>query len=205
MAVLNPIKVVITNWEKGRVEWLDAPNNLENEALGQRKVPFTGELYIEAEDFMEEAPNKKYKRLVKDDEVRLMYAYFIRCNEVVRDEAGNIVELRCTYDPETKSGNGFEGRKPRGTIHWVSATEGVDVEIRQYGYLFETTDDGEPKINENSLTVFPHAKMEPYIKQLEKEDKMQLIRLGYYNVDPKDSSKERIVLNEAVSLKSSYK
>ncbi len=205
MAVLDPIKVVITNWEKGRVEWLDAPNNLENEALGQRKVPFTGELYIEAEDFMEEAPNKKYKRLVKGDEVRLMYAYFIRCNEVVRDEAGNIVELRCTYDPETKSGSGFEGRKPRGTIHWVSTTEGVEVEIRQYGYLFETTEEGEPKINENSLTVFPHAKMEPYIKQLKKEDKMQLIRLGYYNVDPKDSSQERMVLNEAVSLKSSYK
>ena len=154
---------------------------------------------------MEEAPNKKYKRLVKGDEARLMYAYFIRCNEVVRDEAGNIVELRCTYDPETKSGSGFEGRKPRGTIHWVSTTEGVEVEIRQYGYLFETTEEGEPKINENSLTVFPHAKMEPYIKQLKKEDKMQLIRLGYYNVDPKDSSQEQMVLNEAVSLKSSYK
>lgn len=205
MAVVDPIKIVITNWEEGKVEWLPAPNNLENEALGERKVPFTGEIYIEAEDFMEIAPNKKYKRLVKGEEVRLMYAYFIRCNEVIRDENDNIIELHCTYDPETKSGSGFEGRKPRGTIHWVSATEGLEAEIRQYGYLFETGEDGEPKINENSLKVFPHAKVEPYVGELNKEDKMQLIRLGYYNVDPKDSTKEHIVLNEAVSLKSSYK
>lgn len=204
LAVLNPLKVTITNYTE-EIEWLDAPNNVENEELGRHKIPFTKEIYIEADDFKELAPNKKYKRLVLGQEVRLMHAYFIKCNEVIKDEKGNILELLCTYDAKTKSGSGFKERKPRGTIGWVSATEGINVTARFYDYLFVDKVNGEQELNTDSLTIFSQCYVEPYINELNHNDKLQFIRIGYFNIDAKDSSQDELVLNQAVSLKSSYK
>ncbi len=205
MAVIDPLKVTITNLEDGHLEYVEAVNNSENPELGSHMIPFTKEIYIEKSDFMEVPPNKKYKRLSPGVEVRLMHAYFIKCNEVIKDEAGNVIELRCTYDPATKSGSGFKDRKPKGTIHWVSATEGIQATINMYDYLFTEEEDSEPVYNPDSKTAYHEAIIEPIIKEYNKEDKFQFVRQGYFNIDPKTTTDEHLELNLAVSLKSSYK
>ncbi len=208
MAVLDPIKLVIDNYPEGQTEYLTADNNLENEALGTRKIPFCRELYIEREDFMEEPP-KKYFRLFPGNEVRLMHAYFVRCESFVKDEDGRIVEVHCTYDPETKAGSGFTGRKVKGTIHWVPAPYAVDAEVRLYENLIDEekgvyNEDGTMNINPNSLTVM-QAKLEPALKDAKPYDSFQFVRNGFFCVDAKDSREDALVFNRIVSLKSSFK
>ncbi|MCZ8514505.1 glutamine--tRNA ligase/YqeY domain fusion protein [Paenibacillus filicis] len=207
MAVLNPLKVVITNYPEGQVETLEAENNSENEAMGVRHIPFSREIYIEQDDFMEEPP-KGYHRLFPGNEVRLKHAYFIKCEDVVKDEAGNVVELRCTYDPETKSGTGFTGRKVKGTIHWVEATRAVPAEFRLYEPLIldEEAEEGDTfpgNINPNSLEVL-QGFVEDNMKDAKPQDKFQFFRHGYFNVDSKDSQPGKPVFNRSVSLKSSF-
>lgn len=206
MAVLDPIKVVVTNLPEEHLEYLTIENNGENEDLGKREMPFTKELYIEREDFSENPP-KKYNRLVLDEEVRLKGAYFIKCNEVIKNESGEIVELRCSYDPETKSGSGFTGRKVKGTIHWVSAKYGVPCEVRLFENLFNDAPSGDnlfEYINKNSLEVKKNAIIEPAALRLNEEGRFQFIRHGYFIRDTR-LSKEKLVFNRTVSLKSSYK
>ncbi len=208
MAVLDPIKLVIDNYPEGQVEYLDAANNLENDALGTRQIPFCRELYIEREDFMEEPP-KKYFRLFPGNEVRLMHAYFVKCESFVKDENGKVVEVHCTYDPETKAGSGFNGRKVKGTIHWVPAPCAVEAEVRLYENLIDEekgvyNEDGTMNINPNSLTV-AHAMLEPALKDVRAYDSFQFVRNGYFCVDAKDSREGALVFNRIVSLKSSFR
>ncbi|MBS6396228.1 MAG: glutamine--tRNA ligase/YqeY domain fusion protein [Clostridiales bacterium] len=208
MAVLDPIKLIIDNYPEGEVEYLDAANNLENEELGSRKIPFGRELYIEREDFMEEPP-KKYFRLFPGNEVRLMHAYFVKCESFVKDENGNITEVHCTYDPETRAGSGFTGRKVKGTIHWVPAEYAVDAEVRLYENLIDEekgvyNEDGTMNINPNSLTVV-QAKLEPALKDVKAYESFQFVRNGFFCVDAKDSRPDALVFNRIVSLKSSFK
>ncbi len=208
MAVIRPLKVVITNYPEGQIEWLDAENNSENPELGERKIPFSREIYIEQDDFMENPP-KKYFRLFPGNEVRLKNAYFIKCNEVIKDTEGNIIELRCTYDPETKSGTGFTGRKVKGTIHWVEASNALPAEIRLYEPLILDDEQEEGKtfldnINPNSLEIL-HGFVEPNMKEAKPQDKFQFFRHGYFNVDTKYTTEEKLVFNRIVSLKSSFK
>ena len=206
MAVLDPLKVVITNLEEDHIEYLDAENNKENKDLGSRKIPFTKIIYIEREDFKDNPP-KKYNRLVPGGEVRLMNAYFIKCNEVIKDENGNVKELRCTYDIETKSGSGFTGRKVKGTIHWVSEKFSLPCKVRLYEDLFNEspdTDNLEEYINPNSLTIKENALIEKSILDLESE-RFQFIRNGYYIKDEKLFNNNNLVFNRIVPLKSSYK
>ena len=208
MAVLDPVKLVITNYPEGETEWLDAPNNLENEALGSRKLAFTRELYIEREDFMIDPP-KKYFRLFPGNEVRLMNAYFVTCTGYDVDEDGKVTEIRCTYDPETKSGNGFEGRKVKGTIHWVSASHAVPCEVRLYENIVDEekgvyNEDGELNLNPNSLTVIKNAFVEESLKGTTEVEQYQFVRNGFFCLDSKDSKPEMPVFNRIVSLKSSY-
>ncbi|MGG1396627.1 glutamine--tRNA ligase/YqeY domain fusion protein [Bacillus salipaludis] len=212
MGVINPLKVVITNYPEGQIELLDAEINPENPEMGMRKIPFSREIYIEQDDFMEDPP-KKYFRLFPGNEVRLKHAYFIKCEEVIKDANGKVVELHCTYDPETKSGTGFTGRKVKGTIHWVEAAHAVPAEFRLYEPLIldevEEETDGEEKtfldkVNPNSLEVF-QGFVEPNMKESMPHDKFQFFRHGYFNVDPKDSIAEKLVFNRIVSLKSSFK
>ena len=209
MAVLNPVKLVIDNYPDNQVEYMDVPNNQENPELGIRKVPFTKELYIEREDFMEEPP-KKYFRLFPGNEVRLMNAYFVKCVDYKKDEAGNITEIHCTYDPETRGGN-FTGRKVKGTIHWVSATECVKVKARLYENIVDeekgvyNEEDGSININPNSLTVVENCYVEPELAKAEAQDKFQFVRNGYFCADLKDSTPDNPVFNRIVSLKSSFK
>ncbi|WP_346890950.1 glutamine--tRNA ligase/YqeY domain fusion protein [Clostridium sp. UBA3887] len=206
MAVLDPIKVVVTNLLEEHLEYLTIEDNGENEDLGKREMPFTKELYIEREDFSENPP-KKYNRLVLDGEVRLKGAYFIKCNEVIKNESGEIVELRCSYDPETKSGSGFTGRKVKGTIHWVSAKYGVPCEVRLFENLFNDAPSGDnlfEYINKNSLEVKKNAIIEPAALRLNEEGRFQFIRHGYFIRDTR-LSEEKLVFNRTVSLKSSYK
>ena len=208
MAVLDPIKLVIDNYPEGEVEYLDAANNLENEDLGSRQIPFCRELYIERDDFMEEPP-KKYFRLFPGNEVRLMHAYFVKCVSFEKDENGNVTVVHCTYDPETKAGSGFTGRKVKGTIHWVPATFAVDAEVRLYENLIDEekgvyNDDGTMNINPNSLTVV-QAKLEPALKDVQAYDSFQFVRNGFFCVDAKDSKPDALVFNRIVSLKSSFK
>ncbi len=208
MAVIDPLKITITNYDPDKVEYLPAVNNAENEELGSHDIPFTREIYIEREDFMEVPPNKKYRRLSPGVEVRLMHAYFVRCEEVIKDENGQVIELKCTYDPATKSGSGFSERKPKGTIHWVSASRGVPAEIHMYDRLFVEAKDSEDStlvFNENSKLVYPKAMIEPIVSEYHVEDKFQFVRHGYFNIDPKETTDSKLVLNLAVSLKSSYK
>ncbi|QHT63557.1 glutamine--tRNA ligase/YqeY domain fusion protein [Paenibacillus lycopersici] len=207
MAVLQPLKVVITNYPEGQVELLEAENNAENEAMGTRQIPFSREIYIEQDDFMENPPNK-YFRLFPGNEVRLKNAYFIKCEEAIKDADGNVVELRCTYDPETKSGTGFTGRKVKGTIHWVEATRAVPAEFRLFEPLLLDEEEGADKeflerINPNSLTTL-QGFVEPNMKEAQGQDKFQFFRHGYFNVDPKHTSAGRVVFNRIVSLKSSF-
>ena len=204
MAVLDPLKVVITNYPEGRVEYFEIENNPENPELGKRQVPFERECYIERSDFMEE-PEKKFFRLAPGREVRLMGAYFITCDEVVKDENGEIVELHCSYDPETRGGNAADGRKVKGTIHWVSANIGIPAKVRLYEHLFtydEATQDY--VVNPDSVQVLEKAYIEPAIRDEEPGSRFQFVRNGYFIHDVKDSGKE-MVLNRIVSLKSSYK
>ena len=208
MAVLDPVKLVIENYPEGETEWLDAPHNLENEALGSRKLAFSRELYIEREDFMIDPP-KKYFRLFPGNEVRLMNAYFVTCTGYDVDETGKVTEIRCTYDPETKSGSGFEGRKVKGTIHWVSAAHAVPCEVRLYENIVDEekgvyNEDGELNLNPNSLTVINNAYVEESLKESTEVEQYQFVRNGFFCLDSKDSKPEKPVFNRIVSLKSSY-
>ena len=209
MAVLDPVKLVIDNYPEGQMEELDVPNNLENPELGSRKVPFGRELYIEREDFMEEPP-KKYFRMFPGNEVRLMGAYFVKCTGCEKDADGNVTVVHGTYDPETKSGSGFEGRKVKGTIHWVAVPTAKKVECRLYENIVDEekgklNEDGSLNLNPNSLTVLPDCYVEPALAEAESYDSFQFVRNGYFCVDCKDSTKEKPVFNRIVSLKSSFK
>ena len=209
MAVLDPIKLVIDNYPEGHVEYLDAANNLENEELGSRKIPFCRELYIERDDFMEEPP-KKYFRLFPGNEVRLMHAYFVKCESFVKDENGKVIEVHCTYDPETKAGSGFTGRKVKGPIHWVPASSAIDAQVRLYENIIDEEkgvykENGSLNLNPNSLTVVEHAYLEPGFEGAKAYDSFQFVRNGFFCVDAKDSTPEKLIFNRIVSLKSSFK
>ena len=209
MAVLDPVKLIIDNYPEGQVEELDAANNLENEALGSRKIPFSRELYIEREDFMENPP-KKYFRLFPGNEVRLMHAYFVKCESFVKDESGKVTEIHCTYDPETKAGSGFTGRKVKGTIHWVPAAQAITAQVRLYENIIDEekgvyNEDGSLNLNPNSLTVVEKAYLEPAFAGAKAYDSFQFVRNGFFCVDAKDSTKDNLVFNRIVSLKSSFK
>lgn len=209
MAVLDPIKLVITNYEENKIEYLEVKNNQENDELGTRMVPFGRELYIEREDFMIDPP-KKYFRLFPGNEVRLMNAYFVKCNEYFTDENGNVTEIHCTYDPETKSGSGFTGRKVKGTIHWVCASTAVEAEVRLYENIVDEekgvyNEDGSLNLNPNSLVIRERCYLEPSLKDAKPMDSFQFVRNGYFCVDSKDSTENKLVFNRIVSLKSSFK
>ena len=208
MVCLDPIEVVIDNYPEDKVEWFDVPNNLENESLSTRKVPFCRELYIDREDFMEEPP-KKYFRLYPGNEVRFMNAYFLTCTGVEKDENGNIRLIHCTYDPETRNGN-CETRKVKGTIHWVSKRHAIDATVRLYENLIDEekgvyNEDGSLNLNPNSLTVLKNCKLEPSLKDAKAFDSFQFVRQGFFNVDYKDTKDGELVFNRIVSLKSSFK
>lgn len=208
MAVLDPVKLIIDNYPEGQTEMLNIPNNLENPEMGEREVPFSRELYIEREDFMENPP-KKYFRLFPGNEVRLMGAYFVTCTGFEKDENGNVTEIHCTYDPETKSGSGFTGRKVKGTIHWVSAPTAGKVECRLYENIVDEekgklNEDGTLNLNPNSKTITT-AYVEPKLMAAKPYDSFQFMRNGYYCVDCKDSKEGQPVYNRIVSLKSSFK
>ena len=210
MAVLDPIRLVIDNYPEDQVEYLDVANNLENEELGSRKVPFGRELFIEREDFMEEPP-KKYFRLFPGNEVRLMHAYFVKCTGFEKDENGNVTVVHCTYDPETKAGSGFTGRKVKGTIHWVPADYAQKAEVRLYENLVDeekgvyNKEDGSLNLNPNSLTVIKDALVEPSFDGYGAYDSFQFVRNGYFCIDAHDSTPEHLVFNRIVSLKSSFR
>ena len=207
MAVLDPVKLVIDNYPEDQTEWIEITNNLENESLGSRKVPFGRELYIEREDFMEEPP-KKYFRLFPGNEVRLMNAYFVTCTGCVKDADGNVTEVHCTYDPATRGGNA--DRKVKGTIHWVSAKEAVKAVVRLYENIIDEekgvyNEDGSLNLNPNSLTVLKECYLEPALKDGKPYDSFQFVRNGFFCVDAKDSKEDALVFNRIVSLKSSFK
>ena len=209
MAILDPVKLVIDNYPEGQIEMLSIPNNLENEELGEREVPFAKELYIEREDFMEEPP-KKYFRLFPGNEVRLMGAYFVTCTGYEKDENGTVTVVHATYDPETKSGSGFNARKVKGTIHWVAVPTAEKAECRLYENIVDEEKgklnaDGTLNLNPNSLTVLPDCYVEPSLKTAKAYDSFQFMRNGYFCVDCKDSTEEHPVFNRIVSLKSSFK
>ena len=209
MAILNPVKLVIDNYPEGQAEMLDVPNNLENPGLGDRKVPFGRELYIEREDFMEEPP-KKYFRMFPGNEVRLMGAYFVKCTGCEKDADGNITVVHGTYDPETKSGSGFEGRKVKGTIHWVAVPTARQVECRLYENIVDEekgklNEDGSLNLNPHSLVVLNECYVEPALAEGKAYDSYQFVRNGFFCVDCKDSTPENPVFNRIVSLKSSFK
>ena len=209
MAILDPVKLVIDNYPEGQIEELDAPNNMENEELGSRKIPFGRELYIEREDFMEEPP-KKYFRLFPGNEVRLMNAYFVTCTGCEKDADGNVTVVHCTYDPETKSGSGFNARKVKGTIHWVAAQTALKAEVRLYENLVDEEKgklnaDGTLNLNPNSLRVLKECYLEPGLKEAKPFESFQFVRNGYFCVDCRDSEPGKPVFNRIVSLKSSFK
>ena len=208
MAILDPVKLVIDNYPEGQTEMLEAVNNPENEDLGTRQVPFGKELYIEREDFMEEPP-KKYFRMFPGNEVRLMNAYFVKCTGCVKDENGNIIEVHCTYDPASKGGNSPDGRKVKGTIHWVSAADAVKAEVRLYENIIDEekgvyNEDGSLNLNPNSLTVLKECYLEPAFAGAKAYDSFQFVRQGFFCIDAKDSKEDAMVFNRIVSLKSSY-
>lgn len=210
MGVIRPLKVTITNYPDDKIEELEAVNNPEDESMGKRTVPFCKEIFIEQDDFMEDPP-KKFFRLSPGNEVRLRYAYIIKCEEVVKDENGNIVELKCTYDPDTKSGTGTSKKKVKGTIHWVSAKHAVKAEVRLYDRLFNVEDPGGDKevdfkehINPNSLEIVEDALIEPFVKDSKPLDKFQFERLGYFCVDTKYTTDEKLVFNRTVTLRDTW-
>ncbi|MGN0383675.1 MAG: glutamine--tRNA ligase/YqeY domain fusion protein, partial [Eubacterium sp.] len=209
MAVTDPVRLIIDNYPEDKTEWMDVDYNMENPEMGKRKVPFCRELYIEREDFMEEPP-KKYFRLFPGNEVRLMNAYFVKCESFVKDENGNVTEVHCTYDPETRSGSGFTGRKVKGTIHWVSARHAIKAQVRLYENIVDEekgklNDDGTLNINPNSLTILDNCYLEPEFAKAKPGDKFQFVRQGYFCVDTKDTTDDELVFNRIVSLKSSFK
>ena len=206
MAVLNPLKVIITNYPEGQSETLSAVNNPENELDGKRNIPFSREIFIEKDDFMEDPP-KKFFRLSPGREVRLRYAYFITCEEVVKDSEGNITELHCKYDPNTKGGNSPDGRKVKATLHWVSASDSIDAEIRKYDRLFKTAepdknDNFMDDINPNSIEILSNCKLEPSLRDAKVGEAIQFERLGYFCKDP--DSKENLIFNRTVPLRDSW-
>ena len=208
MAVLNPVKLIIDNYPEGKTEMLNAPQNLENEALGSRQIPFGKEIYIERDDFMEEPP-KKYFRLFPGNEVRLMNAYFVTCTGCVKNEDGEVVEVHCTYDPLSKGGNSPDGRKVKGTIHWVPVNEAVKAEVRLYENIIDEekgvyNEDGSLNLNPNSLTVLKECYLEPALKEAKAYESFQFVRNGFFCVDYKDSRVGAPVFNRIVSLKSSF-
>jgi glutaminyl-tRNA synthetase len=222
MGILRPLRVVIENYPDDQDEELDAVNNPENPQAGTRKVPFSRVLYVEQDDFMEDPP-RKFFRLAPGREVRLRYAYFITCQEVVKDDSGRVVELRCTYDPATRGGDAPDGRKVKATLHWVSAQHALRAEVRLYDHLFSAPDpddltdeqqqrgdDWKANLNPNSLEIIPEALIEPSIARAPAGTKYQLERLGYFCVDPDsdqpgdDPSRRRIVLNRTVTLKDTW-
>jgi glutaminyl-tRNA synthetase len=211
MGVFDPLKVVITNYPEGKIEDLDAINNPEDASMGSRKVPFSGIIYIERKDFMEEPP-RKFFRLSPGREVRLRYAYFITCQEVIKDKDGKVVELRCTYDPATKGGDSPDGRKVRGTLHWVSACTAVEAEARLYEPLFTERDpndveqggDYKNNLNPSSLQVLDPVYVEPFLTGTEPGKRLQFERTGYFCVDEKDSVPGKPVLNRIVTLKDTW-
>lgn len=209
MAVLKPLKLIIDNYPEGQTEDLVMPNNLENPELGSRVIPFGRELWIEEDDFREEPP-KKYFRLFPGNEVRLMGAYFVKCVGVDKDENGKVIAVHCTYDPETKSGTGFEGRKVKGTIHWVNASTAVNAECRLYENLVDEEKgkldaNGNLNLNPNSRTILKDCKLEPNFDGAKAYDSYQFVRNGFFCVDSKDSRPDSLVFNRIVSLKSSFK
>ena len=209
MAALDPIKLVIDNYPEGQVEMLEVPNNLENPELGSRQVPFSGELYIDREDFMEEPP-RKYFRLFPGNEVRLMHAYFVTCVGFEKDQDGNVTVVHVTYDPASKGGNSPDGRKVKGTIHWVSAAHAVKAEVRLYENIIDeergvyNEEDGSLNLNPDSLKVLKVSYLEPAMKDVKPEERFQFVRQGYFCVDSKDSRPDALVFNRIVSLKSSF-
>ena len=206
MAVLNPIKLIITNYPEEQTEWLEMPNNPKNPDLGTRKIPFSREVFIEADDFMEEAP-PKYHRLAPGKEVRLAGAYFVTCTDFTKNNDGNITEVYATYDPATKSGSGFSERKVKGTIHWVSVAEAISIKANLFDYLVFDDDTHENgfRFNENSLIVAENAVVEPSIVDVTLDDRLQFMRNAYFCLDSKTSTSENLVFNRIVELKSSYK
>lgn len=209
MAILDPVKVIIDNYPEGETEYLDVVNNLENEELGSRKVPFSREIYIDREDFMEEPP-RKYFRMFPGNEVRLMNAYFVTCNSFVKDENGKVTEIHCTYDPASKGGNSPDGRKVKGTIQWVSAAHAVNATVRLYENIVDEekgvyNEDGSLNLNPNSLTVLENCMLEENLADAKPYDSFQFVRQGFFCVDAKDSTEEHLVFNRIVSLKSSFK
>ena len=210
MAVLRPLKVVIENYLEGRVEELEAVNNPEDPSMGRRKVPFSREIYIERDDFLGGAARKSSSRLAPGREVRLRYGYFIRCVDVVKDGQGEVVELRCTFDPETRGGHAPDGRKVRGTIHWVSAGHSVAAEVRLYDLLFtvdrpDEAPDYDSVTNESSLETLTFCRLEPSLADAQAGTPYQFERLGYFCVDSADSSPERPVFNRTVTLRDSWR
>ena len=208
-AILDPIKLVITNYPEGEGELVDVPNNQENEEMGTRQVPFSRELYIEREDFKIEKP-KKYRRLYVGNEVRLMNAYFVTCNSFEKDENGNVTVIHCTYDPASRGGNSPDGRKVKGTIHWVSAAHAVPATVRLYENIVDEekgvyNEDGSLNLNPNSLTVLKNCMVEENLAGAKAYDSFQFVRQGFFCVDAKDSTPEQLVFNRIVSLKSSFK
>jgi glutaminyl-tRNA synthetase len=209
MAILDPVKVVIDNYPEGETEYLEVTNNLENEELGNRKVPFSREIYIDREDFMEEPP-KKYFRMFPGNEVRLMNAYFVTCNSFVKNEDGKVTEIHCTYDPQSRGGNSPDGRKVKGTIQWVSAAHAIPAEVRLYENIVDEekgvyNEDGSLNLNPNSLTVLKDCMLEENLRDAKAYDSFQFVRQGFFCVDAKDSTPEHLVFNRIVSLKSSFK
>ena len=209
MAILDPVKLVIDNYPEGQTEMMEVPNNLENPELGSRMVPFGRELYIEREDFMEEPP-RKYFRLFPGNEVRLMSAYFVTCTGFEKDENGNVTVIHATYDPETRSGSGFNARKVKGTIHWVCAETAKKVECRLYENIVDEekgklNEDGSLNLNPNSLTILKDCYVEPALAEAKPYESFQFVRNGYFCADCKDSNPGQPVFNRIVSLKSSFK
>jgi glutaminyl-tRNA synthetase len=212
MAVLRPLKVVITNYPEDETDWLDAVNNPEDESAGTRKAPFSREIYIERDDFMEDPPRRFY-RLAPGREVRLRYGYFITCQEVVKDESGEVVELRCTYDPETRGGSAPDGRRVRATLHWVSAAHAIEADVRLYDHLFtqwnpdEDVEDGADWLsflNPESLVTVTDAKLEPSLADAVPGTRYQFERQGYFCVDTKDSAPDRVVFNRTTTLRDTW-
>ncbi len=211
MAVLNPLKLTLTNYPEGKVEEMDAENNPEDETMGSRSIPFSRELYIEKEDFMENPP-KKYFRLSPGNEVRLKNGYIIKCEEVIKDNDGNVIELKCTYDPNTRSGMAESNRKVKGTLHWVSAAHAVNAEVRLYDRLFHVEDPGSQKegdfkdyMNPDSLKILANCKVEPSLKMAKPGERFQFQRIGYFCLDTKHTSENKLVFNRTTTLRDTWK
>ena len=209
MAVKDPIKVIIDNYPEGKIEYFDVINNPENEALGTRKVPFSREIYIDREDFME-VPPKKYFRMFPGNEVRLMQTYFVKCESFIKDDEGRVVEIHCTYDPASRGGNSPDGRKVKGTIHWVNASTAIKALARDYENIIDEEkgvkdEEGNLNLNPNSLVKYENCMIEPAFEGAKAYDRFQFVRHGFYCVDAKESTDDKYVFNRIVSLKSSYK